>query len=60
MLHGARTLLIVSIHAPVKGATDVCYLFSQVFVVSIHAPVKGATALPSWAESSSLFQFTLP
>ena len=35
--------IFVSIHAPVKGATD--YLLGQgvPWLVSIHAPVKGAT-----------------
>ena len=33
----------VSIHAPVKGATQVQYNPPFVFLVSIHAPVKGAT-----------------
>ena len=35
--------LYVSIHAPVKGATDcICIVQHRTFV-SIHAPVKGAT-----------------
>ena len=33
----------VSIHAPVKGATDLPHLDEAVTPVSIHAPVKGAT-----------------
>ena len=35
--------LIVSIHAPVKGATVYLFHVSISFRVSIHAPVKGAT-----------------
>ena len=36
-------LIAVSIHAPVKGATDLT-LHEKIFIaVSIHAPVKGAT-----------------
>ena len=36
-------LPVISIHAPVKGAT-VCSLFLFLrLVISIHAPVKGAT-----------------
>jgi len=35
----------VSIHAPVKGATDRFGVEDAVAVVSIHAPVKGATGI---------------
>ena len=34
---------LISIHAPVKGATGVPYLDGEELVISIHAPVKGAT-----------------
>ena len=34
---------MVSIHAPVKGATLDFIEFDFVLIVSIHAPVKGAT-----------------
>ena len=34
---------LVSIHAPVKGATPVGNIQNEVTEVSIHAPVKGAT-----------------
>ena len=37
---------VVSIHAPVKGATKVVKGSMVVIDVSIHAPVKGATVLP--------------
>ena len=36
---------LVSIHAPVKGATSALVVISTFSAVSIHAPVKGATAL---------------
>ena len=36
-------MALVSIHAPVKGATPLTELLKLVGVVSIHAPVKGAT-----------------
>ena len=36
-------MLIVSIHAPAKGATHEWLLAYKQFVVSIHAPAKGAT-----------------
>ena len=38
-------IAIVSIHAPVKGATSGSIPFFLKKVVSIHAPVKGATVL---------------
>ena len=34
---------MVSIHAPVKGATRALIRFKLASLVSIHAPVKGAT-----------------
>ena len=33
----------ISIHAPVKGATNVSSVFGASYMISIHAPVKGAT-----------------
>ena len=33
----------ISIHAPVKGATETVAAGSPALVISIHAPVKGAT-----------------
>ena len=39
-----QALVDISIHAPVKGATDHAQVTSQVYPISIHAPVKGATA----------------
>ena len=40
-------LCIVSIHAPVRGATGQIGLLTLTFPVSIHAPVRGATKKPS-------------
>ena len=34
---------VVSIHAPVRGATEINYYDNPWFNVSIHAPVRGAT-----------------
>ena len=34
---------LISIHAPVKGATQVQIHRVQAIAISIHAPVKGAT-----------------
>ena len=35
--------LVISIHAPAKGATWLHFLFCHKLVISIHAPAKGAT-----------------
>ena len=35
---------LISIHAPVKGATIIGLHVSIIHEISIHAPVKGATA----------------
>ena len=41
---GSETLGVISIHAPVKGATNPELTFPEsTFEISIHAPVKGAT-----------------
>ena len=40
--HSTGTILI-SIHAPVKGATLRCNMGKHIPIISIHAPVKGAT-----------------
>ena len=52
--------LVISIHAPVKGAT--CGLFQGHAVghISIHAPVKGATQIVPYALFVPWFQSTLP
>ena len=39
----AASRRLISIHAPVKGATCTCQSAPQDCVISIHAPVKGAT-----------------
>ena len=54
-------LSVVSIHAPVKGATDLESVKKEKTAVSIHAPVKGATVSGSaYAAFGDKFQFTLP
>ena len=45
--------MLISIHAPVKGATDGLRLGEFLFRISIHAPVKGATA-PDPAQAAAL------
>ena len=61
--HGLRCKysMIVSIHAPAKGATTVraCTLVIWT-VVSIHAPAKGATSRHLYSLCVRLFQFTHP
>ena len=39
-----KDMAIISIHAPVKGATLACRVDMTQATISIHAPVKGATA----------------
>ncbi len=60
MAYQAKT--VISIHAPVKGATRVNSLFKELgFQISIHAPVKGATCQNEpWNEGLVIFQSTHP
>ena len=51
---------LVSIHAPLKGATANATERSDDFEVSIHAPLKGATALAEMLTKHQVFQFTHP
>ncbi len=46
---------IVSIHAPVKGATPSHYTSDPSGVVSIHAPVKGATVCAQYCRCGHSF-----
>ena len=51
----------ISIHAPVKGATQGFQGVSYAPLISIHAPVKGATASSPWLSvPSPRFQSTHP
>jgi len=43
LLAGPVVRRLVSIHAPVKGATQLSAAYRARIKVSIHAPVKGAT-----------------
>ena len=43
----------ISIHAPVKGATNLSSNGFEPFIISIHAPVKGATGA-LWASYTDL------
>ena len=52
--------LMVSIHAPVQGATDTALQPTGHTSVSIHAPVQGATKPPYSVHARYLFQSTHP
>ena len=52
--------LLVSIHAPARGATDFASWFFVRGFVSIHAPARGATFSNSANEPMMLFQSTRP
>jgi len=54
-------LLVISIHAPVKGATERDLRdLAAVLVISIHAPVKGATLRNARLLNANSFQSTHP
>ena len=38
-----KNAIVISIHAPAKGATFILLVFICKFIISIHAPAKGAT-----------------
>jgi len=60
-VHRARHVRrAVSIHAPVKDATQVAGVVGEVGRVSIHAPVKDATTVPPMGEYPGGFQSTRP
>ena len=40
-----NVVTVISIHAPVRGATGFLILFVETLNISIHAPVRGATFL---------------
>ena len=50
----------ISIHAPVKGATQYKRDSAEWMKISIHAPVKGATRIRAGYIQASAFQSTLP
>ncbi len=51
---------VISIHAPVKGATHLKMKESHLFAISIHAPVKGATYTYVKPNLMQIFQSTHP
>ena len=52
---------IISIHAPVKGATPDMAQDGHLHLISIHAPVKGATEIAAAMFSqAAIFQSTHP
>ena len=52
--------LVISIHAPTRGATPIISVSKCEDVISIHAPTRGATRPKGIAERAKLFQSTLP
>ena len=53
--------MLISIHAPVKGATKHIKRLLEECAISIHAPVKGATSkIKTINRLITRFQFTLP
>ena len=56
----AYRLLLVSIHAPARGATRSDYKVALYSLVSIHAPARGATRKEFWSGRGKVFQSTHP
>ena len=53
--------ILISIHAPAKGATSTSTPYLTVILISIHAPAKGATVTQSVDQVDKIiFQSTLP
>ena len=50
--------LVISIHAPPRGATSRLYGAGCVGAISIHAPPRGATVLRATTSETEQFQFT--
>ncbi len=44
---------LISIHAPVQGATTLHQTWCIIYIISIHAPVQGATACDTLADMAS-------
>ena len=55
-----RLGLIISIHAPARGATVLETISGKEVPISIHAPARGATIFQHFNRFSLLFQSTLP
>ena len=53
-------VVVVSIHAPGRGATGRMFTTSSAPHVSIHAPGRGATSPSSSSPTGRMFQFTHP
>ena len=52
--------IVVSIHAPTWGATDICAVYAIRYLVSIHAPTWGATTSHTFFVPEPEFQSTRP
>ena len=51
--------IIISIHAPTRGATNSLVVQNYSKNISIHAPTRGATRLPCVGALNNEFQSTL-
>ena len=56
----AEELVRISIHAPTRGATTICFGLVLFIDISIHAPTRGATKPSLLLLPRQLFQSTLP
>ena len=58
---GGHVCVVISIHAPARGATVEIKKTFTILVISIHAPARGATSIPLIdATVDNAFQSTLP
>ena len=53
-------ITVISIHAPLRGATVTGCPYIHTTLISIHAPLRGATDPPPNYAMELLFQSTLP
>ena len=58
MALASETAMIISIHAPAGGATEISAALEKVLLISIHAPAGGATGAGAHPTPRRLFQFT--
>ena len=55
-----RWAIMISIHAPERGATVSSVIIYSHDFISIHAPERGATGVGVWCKRGNRFQSTLP
>ena len=59
MNHDKTFFVIISIHAPTRGATRVTMFLLNALIISIHAPTRGATTIILALFTIIVFQSTL-